>query len=600
MRKATLLLLGIAGCFVLVAQDVPIGSDVHAPLFQAPKSESIASQTARLVPQAGAAPSAEVAHKNFIDDFVFAKMATNGVPHAGLAYDREFLRRIYLDLTGRIPSSEQVREFIANDAADKRSKLIDQLIGSPEFADKWSYFFMDTLRINGKSGGYQLFHYMLKQSLAADRPYDDLARAMMSASGKSNLVVAAVNPITREHVEGMAGQVDHGDDLRKVQQSDTHDELTVQFGKVFLGMNLSCISCHDGANHLEKVNVYLTGKKRTDFFQQAAFMGNTRYIPHVERTEAIMAHFVVDDLAPGYDTKAETMLRMGRLGGPNEPKFILTDEIAATDADPRDELARMMTADLQFSRATVNMFWAKLMGFGFVEPYDEFDLARQDPNNLPEGWDVQPSHPELLNELAKHFRESNYSLHELFRVICNSSAYQLSASFPGEWNDTYTKYYARKFARMLTAEELHDAIVTATGASDELRDGSRTVAMAMQVSVPQNKGDMKSFMQAFGQNNRGTVARPPSPSPLQPIMMMRSSVVNDRVAAENDSRLEKLLKKHASNAAVVEDLFLSSIARLPTPAEKDVALTAMAQDRQKGGENLQWALLNLSEFLYNF
>jgi hypothetical protein len=600
MHKACLLLSGIVGCLVLTAQDAPISSDVHAPLFQAPKAESIASQTARLVPQTGAEASAEVAHRNFIDDFVFAKMAKDGVPHAGLSNDREFLRRIHLDLTGRIPSSEQVRQFIANDAPDKRPQLIDQLIGSPEFVDKWSYFFMDTLRINGKSAGYQLFHYMLKQSLAADRPYDDLARAMMSSSGKSNLVVAAVNPITREHVEGRPGQVDHGDDLRKVQQSDTHDELTVQFGKVFLGMNLSCISCHDGAHHLEKVNVYLSQKKRSDFFQQAAFMGHTRYIPHVENAEAIMAHFVVDDLATGYDTKGATMLRMGRLGGPNEPKFILTGETADPDADPRDELARMMTADVQFSRATVNMVWAKLMGFGFVEPYDEFDLARQDPNNLPEGWDVQPSHPELLNALAKRFRESNYSLHELFRVVCNSSAYQLSASFPGEWNDRYTKYYARKYVRMLTAEELHDAIVTATGQTGELRDGSRKVAMAMQVSVPQPRGDMKSFMQAFGQNNRGTVAHPPAASPLQPIMMMRSSVVNERVTAENDSRLQKLLDEYDSDAPVIDELFLSSIARLPTAAEKDFALTAMANDRKRGGENLQWALLNLSEFLYNF
>ena len=110
----------------------------------------------------------------------------------------------------------------------------------------------------------------------------------------------------------------------------------------------------------------------------------------------------------------------------------------------------------------MNLFWSKLMGFGIVEPVDEFDLARQDPKNLPEGWEVQPSHPELLDALAAYFRKNNYSLHKLFSAICNSSAYQLSARFPGEWNDTYTKYYARKYARMLTAEELHDAIAIAT------------------------------------------------------------------------------------------------------------------------------------------
>ena len=128
------------------------------------------------------------------------------------------------------------------------------------------------------------------------------------------------------------------------------------------------------------------------------------------------------------------------------------------------------------------------MGIGIVEPFDEFDLARQDPKNLPKGWDLQPSHPELLNELAAYFRENNYSLHKLFTLICNSSAYQLSARFPGEWNENYTKYYARKYVRMLTAEELHDAMATATERPGRFLSRpatkNRHVPMAMQVSVP--------------------------------------------------------------------------------------------------------------------
>src|SRR5206468_3598302 len=125
------------------------------------------------------------------------------------------------------------------------------------------------------------------------------------------------------------------------------------------------------------------------------------------------------------DTRAASMLRTPRTGGPNTPKFLLTDETARPDADPRDELARMLTANPQFARATVNLFWSKLMGVGIVEPYDEFDLARLDPNHLPKGWEAQPSHPELLEKLAAYFRENHYSLHKLFRLICSSSAYQL-------------------------------------------------------------------------------------------------------------------------------------------------------------------------------
>ena len=255
-------------------------------------------------------------------------MERDGIPHAPLATDQEFFRRVTLDLTGRIPTPAEVLSFLGDNSPDKRARVIDRLIGSPAFVDKWSYFYMDLLRANGKMGrGVQLFHYMLKESLASDRPYDDFVRSLIAGSAKSNLVVASVNPIVREHVEGKPGQVEHGDDLRKVHQIDTHDELTILYGKVFLGINLSCISCHDGAHHLEKVNVYLSQRKRSDFFQQAAFLGHTRYIPHVERSEALMGHFVVDDLAPGYDTKSSSMLRIERSGGPSQPKFMLTDEL---------------------------------------------------------------------------------------------------------------------------------------------------------------------------------------------------------------------------------------------------------------------------------
>ncbi|MDQ6705380.1 MAG: DUF1549 and DUF1553 domain-containing protein [Acidobacteriota bacterium] len=586
----------------------------HAPLFR-PKTPSAGRVTERLTsdlpkPIADASP---VAHRNFIDDEIFGKMRRDAIPHAPLSTDREFIRRVKLDVAGRIPSPAEVRDFLNDKSPDKRAKLIDSLVGGPEFVDKWSYFFMDILRANGKMGrGYVLFHYTLKESLAADRPYDDWARSIIAASAKSNYVVAAANPIVREHVEGKPGEVADGDDLSKVNQLDTHDELSILYAKIFLGMNISCISCHDGAGHLEKVNVYLSQRKRSDFFQESAFLARTRYIPHVEHSAAVMGHFLVDDSGAGYDTKADSMLRTKRTGGPNTPKFLLTDEAARPDAEPRHELGRMLTENPQFARAAVNMFWAKLMGVCIVDPYDEFDLARLDPKNLPPGWDAQPSNPELLEKLATYFRENNYSVHKLFKLICNSSAYQLSARFPGEWKETYTKYYARKFARMLTAEELHDAIVTATErpgkfvVASKNEDGSSdggapaSVPMAMQVSMPQPKGELKSFMAAFGESNRGAPPRAPSPSPLQPIMMMKSSVVNDRVLAKKDSRVERLLDSYKDNGKVVDQLFLATLSREPMPAERELALNAMEKDRVEGAQNLQWALLNVVEFLYNF
>ena len=611
MKLWNLMLLGLAACLAAGAQnrdnsqvvDPQISSEAHSSLFRSPESRSLGARTEILTAAFERPTGSPVLRRNFIDDHIFGKMERDRIPHASLATDREFIRRVRFDLTGRIPSPEEIRDFLADSSPDKREHLIDSLIGSPEFVDKWAYFIMDTLRLSWRAKGYKLFHYYLKQSLAADRPYDDLARSIISSSAKSNKVIAAVNPIVREHVEGKAGQVDHGDDLRKIHQSDSHDEINIQLGKVFLGINMSCISCHDGAGHLEKVNAYLTTKTRGDFFQQAAFYGNSRYIPHVERTESIMGHFIVDDLAAGYDTEAETMLRVPRLGGPNTPKFLLTDEAPEPGTHVRGELARMLTSHPQFARAAVNLFWSKMMGIGIVEPVDEFDLARLDPDNLPEGWDqAQPSHPELLEELASYFRENDHSLHKLFKLIANSSAYQLSARFPeGEWNDTYTTYYARKYARMLTAAEVHDAITIATGVPGEVMDGRRgkNVPMAMQVSQANFAGDLKSFMQAFGHSNRNTVARPLLASPLQPIMMMQSPVVQDRVLVENGSRARELLIKY-TDSKVVEEMFVATLGRQPSPSEKDIALTAMAENRVQGAQNLQWALLNMSEFLYNF
>ncbi|MBM3738173.1 MAG: DUF1549 domain-containing protein [Acidobacteria bacterium] len=601
--------LGLAMCLSARAQvPAPVQTDdtfpgAHAPLLQKdnkPDPGALTDRVARALPKA-AGTAGSVPHRNFIDSHIFGKMRRDAVPHAPLATDAEFCRRAWLDLTGRIPSPEDIRAFLADSSPNKREALINKLTESEAFVEKWSYFFMDFFRANGKMGrGYMLFHYWLKESLRADRPYDDMVRSMIASSAKSNLVVAASNVIVREHVEGKPGQPVDGEDLTKVHQLDTHDEIAILYGKAFLGINLSCISCHDGRSHLEKVNVWLTGRKRRDFFAFASFLGKTRYIPHVENTQAQMGHFIVDDLAPGYDPKGASMLRPPRFGASNEPAFLITGEKPAPGKEPREELGRMLTSHPQFARAAANLFWARLMGRGIVDPYDEFDLARQDPRTVPAGWPVQPSHPELLDQLAADFRSNGYHLRHLFRRICNSSAYQLSARFPGEWKENYSPYFARKFVRMLGAEELHDALATATGRPGSFKYGSSTVGMAMQANLPSSGGELKSFMTAFGQSNRSNPPRPPSPSPLQPLLLMRSPVVNDKVLAEKDSRVQRLLDSYPDNGKVVEELFLATLARFPSAPEKELAAGALAANRKEGAQNVQWALLNLAEFLYNY
>ncbi len=576
-------------------------SEAHAPLFQPPKSQNSGALTVQVAPSlpASARNAAPVPLRGYVDREIFGKMDKNGIPHAPLASDYEFLRRVTLDLTGQIPAADDVRSFVRDADPAKRDKVIEKLLASEAFVDKWAYFFMDVFRANGKMGrGQNLFHYWMKENLRVDRPYDDVARSIMAAAAKSNHVVAAANVIAREHVQAKA-QPDDGDDLGMVQQLDTDDELAILYGKTFLGINLSCISCHDGKSHLEKVNVWLSRRKRSEFFQNAAFLGRSRYLMYWEDGKPQSGEFLIDDHNPGYVTKSASQIRVPRFGGPGDPAFILTGEKPKPGAEQREEFGRMLTEHPQFGRATVNQFWAKFMGFGIVEPFDEFDLARQDPKTLPAGWDLQPSHPELLNALAQDFRSHQYSLKHLFRTICQSSAYQLSAQFDGEWKDAYTKYYARKFVRMLSAEELHDSIAVATSRPGSFKGGDS--GMAMHQSGPAGNGDVRYFMQTFGEANRNNPPRPLTGSPLQPLLLMQSPVVTDRVKAAKDSRVQRLLDTYKEdNNRVVDELFISTLSRPATAAEKQVALAAMQKNRVNGAQDLQWALINQVEFFFNY
>ena len=604
MRRSWIVLLAV-GTLCAQTREESLSSDrfaeIHAPLFAPKHRPDPGAATGRVAVNLPAGKIvATHARRNFIDGHVFGKMERDGVRPAPLASDYEFLRRLSLDLTGRIPSAEQVKEFLADQDPVKRDELIDKLLDRESFVDKWAYFFMDLFRANGKMGrGQNLFHYWMKENLRVDRPYDEVARDMIAASAKSNHVVAASNVIAREHVQGKA-QPDDGKDLGMVQQLDTHDELAVLYAKTFLGINLSCISCHDGRGHLEKVNVWLSRRKRVEFYQLAGFLGRSRYLMYWEDGKPQSGEFLIDDGNPGYDTRGASMIRVPRFGGSAAATFLLTGEKARAGAEPREELGRMLTAHPQFARATVNLFWWRLMGQGIVEPYDEFDLARQDPKSLPAGWELQPTHPALLEEMSTRFRDGGYSLKDLIRTICRSNAYQLSARYEGEWKEGYSKYFARKFARMLSAEELHDSITLATGRPASFKHGESQVSMAMQLSGPSGGGDLKYFMQTFGQSNRNNPPKPLSGSPLQPLLLMQSPVVNDRVLAGKDSRVQRLLETYSDNGRVVDEMFLGTLCRPPTPPERQIALSALGSHRVEGAQNLQWALINLTEFFYNF
>jgi hypothetical protein len=247
--------------------------------------------------------------------------------------------------------------------------------------------------------------------------------------------------------------------------------------------------------------------------------------------------------------------------------------------------------------------WKKLMVVGLVEPYDGFDLDRLDPKSPPPApWTLQPTNPELLQALAEDFRANKYSIQHVVKTIMKSNVYQLSTSFQGEWKDAYIPYHARKFARILTGPEAADVVAEATDSPLRGEQFGRTLRYVKEFTTPSTAGrDVGAFMAAYYQGGR---EMPPidktMATPLQAMMMMASPIVTQRVAADKETRVARLVKSTKSDEEIVGELFLASVSRIPTADEMEVAKRVMVEKgRQKGAEHVQWALLNTPEFLLN-
>ena len=575
-------------------------------------TESTARDAARLSHEVAGTIDADpsgrpVLRQTFIDRLVFDRIERDGIPRAGLASDEEFVRRVFLDAIGLPPSPAEVRAFLADSAPDKRARLIDALLARDEFTEQWAWFFGDLLRSSGESGpGSQAFHFWLREQLAVDRPYDRFVYDLLTPSSKVHATLPSLALIGRNN-QLKSRMVDGPDDYRIHNRLDAIDSLTIDIGRVFLGLNISCISCHNGARHLEEVNTWLAKRTRKEFFEQAAFFGTTRMIGNWnDQIKNVDRDLQVDDLWKGYDTGDDAPFstlaesQFPRPKGVFEPAFLLTGERPAPGASPRAELARMVTSHPQFARATVNLVWGRLMTVGFVEPYDGFDLNRLS------GPDAQPTNPELLGAMAEDFRASGFRLKRLIRTIMTSSVYQLSSRFPGAWDDRFVDYYPRKYVRVMSGPEVVDAVAEATGVPMRFTLTGEPVRRVKQLTAPQDVGRrgegqaVDSLMQSFFQSNRRTPAPAANkPSTLQALLMMRSTVVNDRVQTSASGRAGELVASSATPAGIVDELFLATLARAPRPEEARAAVAAIEADRQRGTENLLWALLNTAEFLVN-
>ena len=616
-----------------LATQAPLKKQVPDHHPDSPKSSRAAAEelTQQVVPNRAGTPSLPLERKNLIDHYIFSKMEKDRVPHAPLSSDQEFLRRVFVDLWGRLPEPEEIRSFVKDEDPNKRDRLIEDLLGlrfevkpgdpyqgqqngpwrvNKAFLNKWAYWFGDFFRSgNAQLGsGRNPFHNFIYQSLKLNIPYSEFVRQMITATSLTGELSGPANFLIRDHVDAAVDAF--------IMHEDTLDEIAVSTAKYFLGLNLECVSCHDGRGHTDQINLYLTQRKRVELWNQAAFFGKIRiFRPTLSNQEFTLLDgdtFRSDQNwqtgGHGYDPAAPSIIRVARHPAKVAPAFYLTGNRPDPTKNPRQEFARMLIEHPQFARATVNWIWSELMVVGIVDPPHDFDLLRQDPANPPPApWTIQPTHPELLDALAQDFQKHNFDLRHLMELITKSSAYQLSSRFEGEWKPQYASYYARRLVRRLSAEELFDAISKATQVFPEIAiqgtDKKVKYVLAAYSNEDIKDTEMRRFLDFFGQSNRDKEDRDLSGSIIQASLLLNSDIIKKKVSARTDgSRVQTLLNSETAltNRELVEQLFLATLSRFPTDEEIKLSSEMLERYRDRGAEDLQWALLNKLDFLFQY
>ncbi len=552
----------------------------------------------------------DIPRRSFVDVEIFDRLVQAKVPSARLTTDVEFVRRIYLDTTGRIPTPDQVRAFLADSAIDKRSQLIDKLIYSPEFAEKWTIFFGDLLannsvqsNINRQISGRNAFHEYIWRSVADSKPWRDMAVDMITAGGNN--------------YDGPNGQLNFLLGGRAVMgpNQDIYDLMLYQSAERFLGLgHYDCLLCHDGRRHLDQLSVWGVGVTRLEAQKMAAFYSRINLAGFAGERDSYYANsFNVTERATG---NYALNTNFG-----NRPNRVRVGTLAAVDAEYRDgskpglsdwrwSLAFKVVDDPMFSINMANRLWKAVFNYGLVEPVNGLDPARLDPDNPPPApWQLQASHPRLLVRLAGDLRDRDYNIREYLRLLFESSAYQLSSRYDDEWNSPMVPLFARHYPRRLEGEEVHDAIAKATNVITPyaVTGWSQPAQWACQLPEPRepiSNGTSLNFMNVFLRGNRDTQQRSQSGSILQQLYLMNDLFVTSKVKVAASSTL-RAIAANPSNDAVVDELFLLLLSRPASQSERSTAVGHLAKapnasTRNTYVEDLAWALVNKVEFIFSY
>ncbi len=505
---------------------------------------------------------------NFVDEHVFNKLEALHIEPSDLCTDTEFLRRTMLDTIGILPKSDEVRAFLNDHRADKRARLIDALLDRPEFVDYWALQLGDLLQnrkerdhdVRGTKG-VRSFHEWIRKQVAANRPWNELARDVLTAKGSTT-----DNPAVGYYVVTVG------------ENQEAHrSEVVASVAQAFLGTSVGCAQCH---NHpLEKYT-------QDDYYHFAGFFSLVKLDRKEPKSGPTTLLIAGPDRKPNKEPVGVVQPRTGVFLKP-QPLDRTVPDIKPTD-DPRVQLADWITdpKNEYFSGAMVNRVWKHFLGVGLVEPVD--DLRASNP----------PTNPELWRALNQEFVGHKFDLKHLIRVIVNSRTYQLSsATQPG--NKLENRFYSHYYARRLPAEVLADAISQSTGVPDEFA-GYPLGTRAGQLPDPTLKS---YFLTLFGRSERVTACaceRNGDVTMPQLLHLQNGDSVVNKIRAE-DGRLTRLLKDNKPADAVIDELYLVTLSQLPPNSVRKLVHQQLAEggDRFEVFRDLFWALLNSKEFSFN-
>ncbi|HZE97620.1 MAG TPA: DUF1549 and DUF1553 domain-containing protein [Planctomycetota bacterium] len=500
---------------------------------------------------------AEVANlppvKSIVDDHVFAKLKKLGLPPSPVADDATFLRRVSLDITGRLPAAEVARKFLEDPDPAKREKAIERLLESEAYADffanKWSAILRNRRDKDTYASGNFAFYQWIRAALDQNQPYDKFVREIVTASGEisDHPAVAWYRQVSKdfEQVEDVA--------------------------QLFLGVRIQCARCHH--HPFEKWS-------RKDYYGMAAFFSRVGRKEGLSPDEQRVFH--QRGIAGSKDPKTGAALKPTGLG--DQPLDIPAEE------DPRLDLANWLTKPTNpfFARTLVNRYWKHFFGRGIVDPED--DMRDTNP----------ASNKELLDGLAKKFVESGYDLKELIRTICRSSTYQLS-SLPNAQNASDRQSFSRYYPRRLNAEVLLDSIDQMNGSATTFTGmpaGSRAV------QIPDHGGVNSYFLTVFGKPGGASACeceRSVDASLAQSLHLLNSPDIHGKMSSGVAKELSGDMKR--TDTEKVQELYFRAFGRPASEHEMKYAIAHLtkfeAKDRPAAYEDIVWALINTKEFLFN-